>query len=50
MVPVKFKDLRITGISVDGNNTRIITRTVKGSEYVLITIKSGTAHSIVVNY
>jgi hypothetical protein len=50
MVPLKFKDLRITGISLDGNNAGIITTTLKGSEYVLITINSGTDHSIVVNY
>ena len=50
MVPVNFKDLRITAISLDGNNTRIVTRTIKGSEYALITVKSGTDHSIVVSY
>jgi hypothetical protein len=50
LVPVKFKDLRITGISLDGNSNRIITRTIKGSEYVLITVKPGTNHSIAVTY
>jgi len=33
-----------------GKNTKIITRTIKGSEYILITVKSGTNHSIVMNY
>ncbi len=50
MVPVKYKDLRIKGIGLDGKDTRFITRSVKGSDYAFITVESGIKHSIIVNY
>ena len=50
MVPVKFKDLRIKGIKIDGNDSGFITRSVKGSEYALATVESGKDHSIIANY
>ena len=50
MVPVKYKDLRIEGIYLDGTETRFITRSVKGSEYGFVTVESGENHSIIVNY
>ena len=50
MVPFKYKDLRINGINLDVNNTRFITRLIKGSDYAFVTVESGKNHSIVVNY
>jgi hypothetical protein len=50
MVPVKYEDLRIKGITINGNNTRFITRSVKGSDYAFITVESGINYSIIVNY
>ena len=50
MVPVKFKNLRITRISVDGNEARFITRSVKGSDYTMVIVEPGIKHSIIVNY
>ncbi|MCX6254144.1 MAG: hypothetical protein NTV31_06650 [Bacteroidia bacterium] len=50
MVPVEYKDLRIKGITINGNNTRFITRSVKGSAYAFITVECGINYSIIVNY
>lgn len=50
MVPAKYEGLRIKKISLDGNDDRFITRSVKGSEYALVTVESGIKHSIIVNY
>jgi hypothetical protein len=50
MVPAKYEGLRIKKISLDGNADRFITRSVKGSEYALVTVESGIKHSIIVNY
>jgi hypothetical protein len=50
MVPVKYKNLRITGISVDGIEARFITRSVKGSDYNMVMVEPGIKHSIIVNY
>jgi hypothetical protein len=50
MVPVNYKGFRIKGIAIDGNNTRFMTRSVKGTPYALVTVESGMKHSIIVNY
>lgn len=50
MVPVKYEELKIKGITIDGNESRFITRSVKGSEYAFATVVSGIKHSIIVNY
>jgi hypothetical protein len=50
MVPVKYKDLRIKVIKLDGKDTRFITRSVKGSDYAFITVESGIKHSIIVYF
>ena len=50
MVPAKYKNLRITRISVDGNKARFIIRPVKGSDYAMVMVEPGTKHSIIVNY
>jgi hypothetical protein len=50
MVPLKFEDLRIQKITIDGKDSRFTTRTVKGSEYAFATVESGINHSIIVNY
>jgi hypothetical protein len=50
MVPAKYEDLRIKGIAIDGNNSRFIIRSVKGSDYAFIKVLSGINHSIIVNY
>lgn len=50
MAPANFKDLRIKGISIDGNKAKFITRSVKGSVYAFATVESGKNHSIIVTY
>jgi hypothetical protein len=50
MVPVQFKKLRIKGLTIDGNDSEFITRSVKGSDYAFATIETGKNHSIIVNY
>jgi hypothetical protein len=50
MVPVKFGELSIKGISIDGKESGFITRSVKGIVYAFSTIESGINHSIIVNY
>ena len=50
MVPAEYKGLRVKKISLDGNDARFITRSVKGSEYAFVTLESGIKHSIIVNY
>jgi hypothetical protein len=50
MVPVKYKDLRVKKISLDGNDAGFIMRLVKGSEYALVTLEPGMNHSIIVYY
>jgi hypothetical protein len=50
MVPAEYKGLRVKKISLDRIDAGFITRSVKGSDYVLVTVESGRNHSIVVNY
>jgi hypothetical protein len=50
MVPAVFKGMEVKEISIDGMNTRFITRSVKGSMYAFVTVEPGMNHSIVVNY
>jgi hypothetical protein len=50
LVPVKFEDLEIKGITVDGNDSRFIIRSVKGSDYAFTSVESGIKHSVIVNY
>jgi hypothetical protein len=50
MVPAEYEGSRVDKISLDGNDARFITRSVKGSEYALVTVESGIKHSIIVNY
>jgi hypothetical protein len=50
MVPDKFEDLKIKGITIDGKESPFITRTVKGTDYAFGTVESGKNHSVIVNY
>jgi large repetitive protein len=50
MVPSRYGDKRIKTIAKNGKNVSFITRSVKGSEYALITVEPGTNYSILVNY
>jgi len=50
MVPAEFKGLRVKKISLDGNDARFISRSLKGSGYAFVTVEPGIKHSIVVNY
>jgi hypothetical protein len=50
MVPAESKGLRVKKISLDGNDAKFITRTVRGSGYAFVTVDPGIKHSIVVNY
>jgi hypothetical protein len=50
MIPAVYKGSGVDKISIDGINTRFITRSVKGSAYAFITVEPGRNHSVVVNY
>jgi len=50
IVPAEYKGLRVKKISLDGSSAKFLTRSVKGSDYALVTVESGRNHSIVVNY
>jgi hypothetical protein len=50
MVPVKFEDLKIMGIRIDGKDSGYIIRSVRGSQYAFATVESGISHSITVDY
>jgi hypothetical protein len=50
MVPAEYNGLRVKKISLDGHDARIITRSVKGSDYVFASVGPGKNHSVIVNY
>jgi len=50
MVPAEYKGLRVKKIRLDRIDASFITRSVKGSDYALVTVEPGRNHSIVVNY
>jgi hypothetical protein len=50
MVPCKYRDKRITGITRNGKDIPFINRSVKGSEYSFITVEPGANYFILVNY
>jgi hypothetical protein len=50
MVPTIYRDKKIKGITVNGKDIRFISRSVKGSEYALVTVNTGVNYSIQINY
>jgi hypothetical protein len=50
MVPEKFGDRKIKGISCSGKDLSFIIRHVKGSAYAFATVQPGENYSMVVNY
>jgi hypothetical protein len=50
MVPFKYRDKRITGVTRNGKDATFIIRSVKGSDYAFITVEPGANYSILVTY
>lgn len=50
MIPYKYGNLKINGITLNGKDTRFINKSVKGSDYAFITVKPGVNYSFIVTY
>ncbi len=50
MVPYRYGDKKVTGISCDEKEASFIIRSVRGNDYAFLTVKPGENYSIFVNY
>jgi len=50
MVPAEYRGQGVKKIITDGTDTKLITRSVKGSFYAFVTVHPGIKHSIEVDY
>ncbi|HEY6977508.1 MAG TPA: hypothetical protein VH396_14520 [Chitinophagaceae bacterium] len=50
MIPYLFSDKKIDEISINGTKYQKDLKQIKGTEYAFVTIKTGSAYSIVINY
>jgi hypothetical protein len=50
MVPARYRDKKIAGISCNGKKTSFILRSVRGNDYAFLTVKPGENYSISVHY
>jgi hypothetical protein len=50
MVPYRYGNKKIAGISCNEKESSFITRSVRGREYAFLTVKPGETYSIIVNY
>ena len=50
MVPYRYGDKKIDGISCDEKGISFIVRSVRGTDYAFVTVKPGENYSILVNY
>jgi hypothetical protein len=50
MVPFKYGEMKIKGITKDGKESPFIIKSVKGSDYAFLTVVPGKTYSILVSY
>ena len=50
MVPYRYGDKKVIGITCNDRETSFIIRSVRGYEYAFLTVKPGENYSILVNY
>jgi hypothetical protein len=50
MVPFKYGEKKVKGITINGKDAQVINKSVKGYSYSFLTVKPGTDYYILVNY
>lgn len=50
MVPLEYRNNRITGIECNGEEVKYIERSVKGYDYAFVTVKPGAEYSLIIDY